>query len=166
MGAWGHKSLESDEGLDVVDFIQNYISSKYPNTEQIDLTLSELIKSMKKEGFFGKNLKEIDFFYDHSAMSLAELYLMFKEKGYLDYEDEENENADLKKRVKSFLGDNDSFHFLLHYLTDIKNEVPDKDGEREIVELWKDSEVYEKWCENLEYLIEQLNKELQTMSNA
>ncbi len=45
MGAWGHKALESDNGLDVIDCIKEYISSEYPNTNTIDLTLSEVVKA-------------------------------------------------------------------------------------------------------------------------
>lgn len=83
---------------------------------------------------------------------------MFKNTGQLKYEDEEDESMDLKKRVKSFSGDKKSFEFLLQYLMDIKNEVPDKDNEREIVELWKDSDVYQEWDENLNDLIKQINQ--------
>lgn len=159
MGAWGYKALESDEGLDVVDFIRDYAETKYPDTIQIDLKLSEVINALKEAGFFGETWAEIDFFYDHSAMALSELYLMFKETGELDYPDEENEARDLKKRIQSFTGDTASFDFLLRYLTDIKNEVPDEDGEREIVELWKDSDVYDEWEENLTGLIAGLKAE-------
>ena len=158
MGAWGHKALESDEGLDVVDFIRDYVSSNYPNNEPVNLTLSELINLMKADGFFGETFEEIDFYFDHSAMALAELFLMFKNTGQLKYEDEEDESMNLKKRVKSFSGDKKSFEFLLQYLMDIKNEVPDADGEREIVELWKDSDVYQEWNENLNDLIKQINQ--------
>ncbi|MDR6923378.1 MULTISPECIES: DUF4259 domain-containing protein [Chryseobacterium] len=159
MGAWGYKALESDEGLDVVDFIRDYAETKYPGNVQIDLKLSEVINALKEADFFGKTWAEIDFFYDHSAMALAELYLMFKETGELDYPDEENETRDLKKRIQSFTGDTASFDFLLGYLTDIKNGVPDEDGEREIVELWKDSDVYNEWEENLTGLIAGLKAE-------
>lgn len=34
MGAWGYKALESDEGLDIVDFITDYISDF---TDTVDL---------------------------------------------------------------------------------------------------------------------------------
>ena len=156
MGAWGHKALESDEGLDVVDFITDYISE---SSSQVDLKLSELITKMKENGFFGENFEDIEFFYDHSAMALAELYFMFKEKGELDY-DHKKENLNLRKRIKSFSGDENSFEFILKYLKDIKNEVPDKDGEREIVELWKDSNSYDDWKENLENLIIKLETEI------
>ena len=157
MGAWGYKALESDEGLDVVDFVEDYISSKYPDTSQIELNLSELITAMKEDGFFGETFDDVEFFYDHSAMALAELYLMFKEDGQLKYEDDEDETKNLKKRVRAFTGDKGAYDFLLRYLMDIKNEKPDKDGEREIVEIWKDSKSFDKWMENLESLIDRLN---------
>lgn len=160
MGAWGYKALDSDQGLDVVDFIQEFVSSKYPNTDPIDLTLSEIISSMKEDSFFGETFDDIDFYYDNSAMALTELYLMFKTTGELDYEDEEDETKDLKKRIKTFTGDQTSFGFLLQFLTDIKNEVPDEDGTREIVELWKESDYYIKWEENLNILIEGLKAEM------
>lgn len=75
MGAWGHKALESDEGLDVVDFIRDYVSSNYPNNEPVNLTLSELIKLMKADGFFGETFNDIDFYFDNSAMALARTIL-------------------------------------------------------------------------------------------
>ena len=48
MGAWGYKALECDAGLDVVDFISDYISTKYPTTTPVHLTLSALISTMKE----------------------------------------------------------------------------------------------------------------------
>ncbi|MFF2797484.1 hypothetical protein [Lysinibacillus xylanilyticus] len=61
MGAWGYKPLESDEGLDVVDFLEDYIHS---NLESNHLELSEVINAMKREGFFGESFDEIDFLFD------------------------------------------------------------------------------------------------------
>ena len=40
-----------------------------------------------------------------------------------------------------------------------KNQVPDEDGEREIVELWKESNRWESWDKHLDYLIERLQQE-------
>ena len=145
MGAWGHKALESDEGLDVVDLLRDNIPAN------LEFTLTDVIALMKEKGFFGKDFSEIDFFYDNSAMALAELYIMFREEGKLRYEHEE-ENKDLA-RIKAFTADNNSLKFLLKYLIDIKNEVPDEDDEREIVELWKDSDCWEDWQQHLENCI-------------
>ena len=52
MGAWGYKPLESDEGLDVVDFLEDYIQN---NAESNHIELSEVINAMKREVF----LKEL-----------------------------------------------------------------------------------------------------------
>ena len=41
----------------------------------------------------------------------------------------------------------------------IKNQVPDEDGEREIVELWKESNNWESWDKHLDSLIELLQQE-------
>ncbi|WP_300670682.1 DUF4259 domain-containing protein [Soonwooa sp.] len=156
MGSWGYKALESDNGLDVVDFLTDYISE---SKDQVDLSLSKLIAKMKEDGFLGETFEDIDYLYDNSAMALTELYLMFKENGELDY-DHEEENLNLRKRVESFSGDKNALEFLLRYLTDIQNEVPDEDGEREFVELWKDAPKYEQWKEHLNYLINGLKSEL------
>ncbi|RZJ55069.1 MAG: DUF4259 domain-containing protein [Flavobacterium sp.] len=161
MGAWGHKALESDNGLDVIDCIKDYVSSKYPNTNPIDLTLSEVVNTLQESGLLSGTFDEIDFLYDNSAMALTELYLMFKRTGQIDYEDEEDEIKDLKKRVKSFTGDQKSFSFLLKCLMDIKNEVPDEDGIRETVELWKDTDSYKEWLNHLDSLIDGFKTETQ-----
>lgn len=156
MGAWGNKALESDEGLDVVDFVKNHVAD---STGPVALNLAELIAQMIEEGFLAEDFDDIDFFYDNSAMALSELYLMFKEKGTLEYNDED-ENLDLTKKVTSFIGDKDSIAFLLHYLRDIKNEVPDEDGEREIVSLRKESDHFALWQENINNLIVALEQEI------
>ena len=157
MGAWGYKALESDEGLDVVDFMSEYISKK--PEQQIELTLSELVASMKVDGFFGKNFDEIEFFYDHSAMALAELYFNFQDNGELEY-DNEYEHRNLRKRIKSFTADKISLEFLRQYLVDIRDEKPEKYGGREIVELWRESKDWDNWKANLMFLIERLEKEI------
>ena len=47
----------------------------------------------------------------------------------------------------------------LRRLRSIKNQVPDEDGEREIVELWKESNHWESWDKHLDSLIELLQQE-------
>lgn len=157
MGAWGYKALESDEGLDLVEFLSNYIT-ELPTS--VELKLTTVIAEMIEEGFLAESFDDIDFFYDHSAMALVELYLMFKQNGVLDFTNED-ESQDLSKKVTAFSGDKDSFEFLLHHLKNIKNEVPDEDGEREIVSLWKDSDNYAAWQTNLDHLIAGLENEIQ-----
>ncbi len=50
MGAWGYKALESDEGLDVVDFLEEHIP------ENLEFRLSEIIADMKADGFLRRFL--------------------------------------------------------------------------------------------------------------
>jgi hypothetical protein len=52
----------------------------------------------------------------------------------------------------------ESLKFLLRRLTDIRDEVSAADGEREIVELWRDSDDYEAWKAHLSGLIERLEE--------
>lgn len=61
MGAWSYKALDSDNGLDVIDFIKEYVSSKYPTLESIDLNLWDLIVAMKEDGLLGKSFEDVDF---------------------------------------------------------------------------------------------------------
>ena len=41
---------------------------------------------------------------------------------------------------------------------DIKNEVPDEDGERELTALWRDSPDWEAWSSHLDALIRRLEE--------
>ncbi|MBP1996800.1 DUF4259 domain-containing protein [Paenibacillus eucommiae] len=154
MGSWGIKALESDEGLDAIDFLRDRIP------DHLSLELAELITVMKEEGLLGSSFEEIDFYYDNTAMALAELYLMFQETGKLDYGHEDEKKSLLT--IRSFAADEESLRFILHYLTDIRDEVPDQDGEREILELWRDSPSWEAWRVHLEQLIMKIEKRLIT----
>jgi hypothetical protein len=151
MGSWGIKALESDTGLDVIDFLKEHI----PN--DLALKFSEIISVMKGQ-LLGKNIDEIDFLYDNTAIALAELYFMFKDTGKLNYEDNNNEKS--LKNIKTFTADKESLECILKYLVDIKNNVPDEDGEREIVEIWKESNSWEEWQNHLNELIKRINEEI------
>jgi hypothetical protein len=151
MGAWGFKALESDEGLDVVDFLKDHLEKSGP-----DWTLAEVTAAIRAQGFLGESFEDIDSFYDNSAMALAELYFEFRDNGKLHYKDDDGGLAFGK--LRSFTADAESLKFLLRCLTDIRDEVPDADGERELVELWRDSDDYEAWKANLSGLIERLEK--------
>lgn len=152
MGAWGIKALESDCGLDVVDALTDFVAEQ--QEEKVHLSLSQIIDLLKGD-LLGESFEEINFLYDNTAMALAELYLDFQKNGSLDY-GHEDPRQDLSKRVVSFDADGDAVKFLLRYLTDIRDEVPDQDGERESVELWRDSDVFEDWQRHLAGLISQL----------
>ena len=153
MGAWGIKALESDEGLDVIDILENeYIP------EHSIMNLEEIIQLMRDEVMLGKDLTEVDFLFDNTAIALTELYFQWKEERKFNYETENN----IWKKVTDFISSKKSIDILLKQLIDIKNKVPDEDGEREIVDLWYDdgqNPSYEEWYNHLKSLIEKLKVE-------
>lgn len=150
MGSWGVKALESDEGLDVIDILTNEYVPEHPV-----LDLGEIIELMKEEVMLGADFSQIDFLFDNTAMALAELYFQWKDVSKLDYGTEES----VWNKVTDFMTSKEALDLLLRQLTDIKNEVPDEDGEREIAELWKNGNSWEKWNNHLDMLIQRLEQE-------
>ena len=157
MGAWGIKALESDEGLDVVDILREYLEEFEDKKE---ITLKEIIDLMIEEGMLGETFEDIDFLYDNTAIAISELYFDIKENGKLDYDYDDEETTFSK--LEKFSSDKKSLKYLIDYLTNIYNKVPDEDGEREIVELWYENGQnpnYEEWYNHLCSLIEKLKAE-------
>ena len=153
MGAWGIKALESDEGLDMIGILTDEYLSKHSV-----LNLDEILELMKQEGMLGEDLSDIDFLYDNTAIALAELYFQWKDDGKLNYDTDNS----IWCKVTNFTASKKALAFLLRQLTDIKNEVPDEDGIREIVDLWKNEdsgEIAPVWLEHLNQLIERLTSE-------
>lgn len=153
MGAWGIKALERDEGLDVLDILKNEYVPEHPVMD-----LGEMIELMKEEVMLGSDFSQIDFLFDNTAMALAELYFQWKDNSRLDYDHEEA----IWDKVTGFTASKEALAFLLRQLTDIKNEVPDEDGIREIVDLWKNEdsgEIAPAWLEHLNQLIDRLDSE-------
>ena len=153
MGAWGIKALERDEGLDVLDILKNEYVPEHPVMD-----LGEMIELMKEEVMLGSDFSQIDFLFDNTAMALAELYFQWKDNGKLDYDHEEA----IWDKVTGFTASKEALAFLLRQLTDIKNEVPDEDGIREIMDLWKNEdsgEIAPEWLEHLNQLIDRLDLE-------
>ena len=153
MGAWGIKALERDEGLDVLDILKNEYVPEHPVMD-----LGEMIELMKEEVMLGADFSQIDFLFDNTAMALAELYFQWKDNGKLDYDHEEA----IWDKVTGFTASKEALAFLLRQLTDIKNEVPDEDGIREIMDLWKNEdsgEIAPAWLEHLNQLIDRLDSE-------
>lgn len=153
MGAWGIKALERDEGLDVLDILKNEYVPEHPVMD-----LGEMIELMKEEVMLGSDFSQIDFLFDNTAMALAELYFQWKDNSKLDYDHEEA----IWDKVTGFTASKEALAFLLRQLTDIKNEVPDEDGIREIVDLWENEdsgEIAPAWLEHLNQLIDRLDSE-------
>lgn len=149
MGSWGIKALESDNGLDVLDFLNGYLA------EHTSITLEDMVALMKDEGLLGETFEDIDFLYDNTAMALAELYVEWVDTGKLAHGEENSVWA----KVTDFTASQEALDFLLRYLHDIRNEVPDEDDEREIVELWRESDSWEEWSSHLDTLVLRLEQE-------
>lgn len=63
--------------------------------------------------------------------------------------------------MQGFTATNEGLDALLRYLYDIKNEVPDEDGIRESVELWRNdgqNPNFGKWQQHLDNLIQRLEQ--------
>lgn len=120
------------------------------------LTLGGLIGFLKEEGFLGESMREIDFLYDNTAIALAELYFEWQETGKLNYDDED---STVWSSITEFTASATARKDLFRRLRDIKNQVPDEDGEREIVELWKESDDWELWDKHLDSLMKLLEQE-------
>lgn len=94
-------------------------------------------------------------------MALAELYFRWKDEGRLDLGHRDSP----WNQVTDFTASKKALACLLRQLTDIKNQVPDEDGIRERVELWKkedSGEIDPAWWEHLNRLIERLISEWRT----
>ena len=151
MGSWGVKALESDNGLDLIFLLKSDYLPKHKK-----LTLGGLIGFLKEEGFLGETVSEIDFLYDNTAIALAELYSEWQETGKLNYDDED---SNVWSAITNFSASATARKDLLRRLRSIKNQVPDEDGEREIVELWKESNNWESWDKHLDSLIKLLQQD-------
>ena len=150
---------------DVADFVKEQLLPGAAKTMDalvenertaVFLLLSALIGFLKEEGFLGETVSEIDFLYDNTAIALAELYSEWQETGKLNYDDED---SNVWSAVTNFSASATARKDLLRRLRSIKNQVPDEDGEREIVELWKESNNWESWDKHLDSLIELLQQE-------
>lgn len=97
--------------------------------------------------------------YDNSAMAVAELYLEWIDNGKLNYRHSEDDEKFSFVDVTKILAENNSLDFLLRYLYEIRNEVENKQTEREIVELWKESDFWNEWKLHLDNLINGLEKQ-------
>ena len=151
MGSWGYKALESDGGLDVIDFLEENIPQNY------EFKLSVIIELMKNDGFFGTSKNEMDL--TNGAIALAELYYMFKDNGRFTFEcDLDNEKT--LNDIKSFSAEKNSLEYLLECLLDIKKEITGENEMSDIVELWHDPKDWENWQNNLNELITKLKREI------
>lgn len=102
-------------------------------------------------------MEDIDFFYDISALALAELYSQYLDTGTIYGQESKDEQI-------QWVVDESSLTFILRYLQDIRDEVPDQHGSREIVELWQESKSWPEWQSNLAYLIQTVEQAINRLS--
>ena len=72
MGAWGIKALESDEGLDVLNILENEYVPEHPVMD-----LGEVIQLMQEQTMLGEEVSQIDFLFDNIAMALAAVHFQW-----------------------------------------------------------------------------------------
>ncbi|MDR2104616.1 MAG: DUF4259 domain-containing protein [Deferribacteraceae bacterium] len=149
MGVWGVKALESDEAYDLIRFLEE----KLPEDNKIEL--SQVITLLQENNFLSSNFEDIDAFYDNNAVTIAELYLEFKDNGKFSFPyDDVSINI-----VKSFTADEVALRYLLELLTDIQHNG-ERAVEREMVKFWRNSDRWESWKEHINILIRRLEDEL------
>ncbi len=108
-----------------------------------------------KGGLLASDVDKIDLLYDNTVIALSELYFKFKDHGILNYEG--------LKHIKNFTVDKESLQWTHKRLESIKNNEPDKDGIREILEIWKESDSWEKWENHINKLVGRITTELKTI---
>lgn len=144
MGAWGVKALDSDDGLDVIEFLtENYLP------EHTTLIMEDLISAVKEEGFFG------------DILALIELYVEWIDTKKLDYDGDDDDDPLVWSKVTDFTASRDALDFCLRYLYHIRNGVPDKDNGRKMEEWeeWIDSDSWGERSNHLDTLTQRLEKD-------
>jgi len=90
-------------------------------------------------------------------MALAEIFITYLDTGYFLSDESKCGN------VQSLTADEDALIFIIRYLTDIRDEVPDEHGSREIVELLRESKNWHAWQSNLNNLIHRIEQEISNL---
>ncbi|GIN90233.1 hypothetical protein J22TS1_12840 [Siminovitchia terrae] len=140
MGSWGKASLESDEGLDVLDALIEYAMDRK------SVKLKDLIAHYRKLGLLAEDPEEEDFLYDNTAIALAEIVCAYIENGKTKYE----ELSDLKEIIWET-------EDLLELKQLVQQVLDNKGGERELYEL-RDGD--SDWIKHIENVVRILSKPL------
>ncbi|GMX65753.1 hypothetical protein Elgi_50240 [Paenibacillus elgii] len=140
MGSWGKASLESDEGLDVLDELVEYA------TDRKSVKLKELLAHYREVGFLSEDPEEEEFLYDNTAIALAEIVCAYIEDGKTEYE----ELSGLEEIVWET-------EDLLALKQLVQQVLDNKGGERELYEL-RDGD--SDWIQHMENVLRILSKRL------
>lgn len=140
MGSWGTASLESDEGLDVLDALSEYAM------DHESVTLKDLITHFRALGLLSKDPEEEDFLYDNTAIALAEIVCAYIENGKTKYED--------LSGLKEIVWEKED---LLELKQLVQQVLDNKGGERELYEL-RDGNP--EWLNHMENVVRILSEPL------
>lgn len=140
MGSWGTASLESDEGLDVLDALIKY------TIDRKSVKLKDLITHYRELGLLSEDPEEEDFLYDNTAIALAEIVGAYIENGKTQYE----ELGGLKEIVWAS-------EDLLELKQLVQQVLDNKGGERELYEL-RDGD--SDWIKHMENVVRILSERL------
>ncbi|SFE62776.1 protein of unknown function [Paenibacillus algorifonticola] len=140
MGSWGTASLESDEGLDVLDALSKYA------VDRQSIKLKELLVHYRELGLLAEDPEEEDFLYDNTAIALAEIVCAYIENGKTQYE--------ALSGLKEIVWETEE---LLELQQLVQQVLDNKGGERELYELWDgDSD----WINHMENVVRILSEQL------
>lgn len=140
MGSWGIASLESDEGLDVLNAITEYVKDRK------SVQLRDLLAHYRELGFLSEDPEEEDFLYDNTAIALAEIVYAYIQSGKTQYEGLEG--------LKEIVWDTEDLSDLRQLVQQIRDN---KGGERELYELRGGNP---DWIAHLEQIIRVLSERL------
>ncbi|GED16800.1 DUF4259 domain-containing protein [Aneurinibacillus migulanus] len=140
MGSWGKASLESDEGLDVLEALIKYV------VDRESVKLKDLITHYRELGLLSEDPEEEDYLYDNTAIALAEIVCAYIENGKTKYE----ELSGLKEIVWET-------EELLELKQLVQQVLDNKGGERELYELREDDS---DWMKHMENVIRILSKRI------
>jgi hypothetical protein len=155
MGNWGSRALQSDEGLDVVDCLREFLA------ERTDVRMADFLEKLRTEGMLPRPgaAIQIDFLYDKCATATTELFFEFRDKGLLDYDDEDL-GQDQFHKLRSLTAEADDLEYLLHLLQDIRAGKPGRHGIREYTELSLTGSRPDEWRAHMDDQIARLTDAL------
>ncbi|WP_341278029.1 DUF4259 domain-containing protein [Paenibacillus sp. FSL H8-0537] len=140
MGSWGTASLESDEGLDVLDALSKFA------VDRQSFKLKELLAHYRELGFLAEDPEEEDFLYDNSAIALAEIVCAYIENGKTQYE--------ALSGLKEIVWETED---LLELKQLVQQVLDNKGGERELYELWEGNQ---DWINHMENVVRILSEQV------
>lgn len=129
MGAWGVKGIESDEGLDALDSLTNLTG------DRTEVGSNEFIDHLLAEEYVGEDPDEDEFFFDTVVLATVDLLRASIETGTV------TEHTAIR-----LVPEPRAVQALLVRVSAIQRAAPD----REIKELWLESDSADEWQSSLD----------------